>query len=356
MVGSNETGNETYVTGLVGGMSRVSGDIHLTVYHHNHSWAESGGNIAFQRLRSHSAIGRLGVELPWRTVRDRLDVLHMTYGAPLFSKAPLVISVHDVSFRDHPHWFSPRDRLVLETSVGRAIKLASRIITLSSHSRAALLRNYSLDESLIRVIPLGPGPASRHMPNADAERLLSSLPLDRSKPFLFAVGNVQPRKNFKRLVEAFRLVKRRGTFPGQLVIAGLPKWRASDVAAAAGPDISFLGYVDIQTLSACYQMCQAFIVPSLEEGFGIPVVEAFCHKVPVACSSGGALPETAGSAARFFDPRDVEGMAAAIEEVLMDEPLRARLKEAGTKRAEQLSWKHAAEATAVVYREVARPG
>ena len=352
MVGGRETGNETYVKGLIDGfVDRAGGDLELTVYHVGSPWMTPTPTTRFKRLLTGNPVVRLGAELPLRSLAERLDILHMTYGAPVWSAAPVVLTVHDICYATNPEWFSPRDLRVLSTVVPRSIRLAAHVITDSDSARREIIDHYRVPEEKISSIPIGAGAGAMAITLEEARQELAGLDLKLERPYLLTVGNLQPRKNLVRLVEAFnQLVS--GGHDIDLVIVGPRHFRAEDVfqaAQAATGRIHFTGYVSDRQLAACYRCSTAFVLPSLYEGFGLPVLEAMAHGVPVACSNAGALPEVAGDAAVLFDPRSVEAIAAAVSSILSDTILRDRLSQAGKARAAQFSWRRTAELTFSIY-------
>ena len=357
MVGGQETGNETYVRGLIDGLvARDDEDLDLVVYHVGDAWRNSSPRLHFRSLLTGSPFVRLGVELPLRSMMQHLDLLHMTYGAPVWSAAPIVLTVHDICYATNPEWFSPRDLRVLSAMVPRSIRKSAHVITVSESARRQIIEHYRVPEEKISAIYNGPGPGAAPITEQDAGKELAALGLNLERPYLLAVGNLQPRKNLVRLIEAFRTLVQSHEI--DLVIVGPQRYRASEVfQAAAGPvseRIHFTGYVTDRQLAACYRCSTAFVLPSLYEGFGLPVIEAMAHGVPVACSNAGALPEVCGDAGVLFDPQSVEAIAAAVSRILSEPDLRERLSRAGQARAAQFSWKKTAELTSAVYAKARR--
>jgi glycosyltransferase involved in cell wall biosynthesis len=287
---------------------------------------------------------------------QHLDLLHMTYGAPAWSAAPVVLTVHDICYATNPEWFSPRDLRVLSAMVPRSIRKSAHVITVSESARRQIIERYRVPEEKISAIYNGPGPGAATISEDEAGKELSALGLNLERPYLLAVGNLQPRKNLVRLIEAFRMLVQSHEI--DLVIVGPQRFHASEVfQAAAGPAserIHFTGYVTDRQLAACYRCSTAFVLASLYEGFGLPVIEAMAHGIPVACSNAGALPEVCGDASVLFDPESVEAIAAAVNSILSEPDLRERLSRAGKGRAAQFSWKKTAELTHAVYVNVRR--
>jgi glycosyltransferase involved in cell wall biosynthesis len=178
-------------------------------------------------------------------------------------------------------------------------------------------------------------------------------------PFVLALGNLQPRKNIQRLVEAFAIARRAPDFALSLVIAGKAQWRESQVHAAVAQagledSVVFPGYVDEADLPALYSAAALFAYPSLYEGFGLPPLEAMACGTPVVCSHVASLPEVVGDAAVTVAPTDTEALAQALLDVLTQPGLHASLRARGLRRAAQFSWDRCAAETLAVYREAAR--
>jgi glycosyltransferase involved in cell wall biosynthesis len=352
MVGGRETGNETYALGLIDGFRSIDGDFLLIVFHTgNLGGADS--HFQFRRLVSQSPWTRLGLDLPLRSVRDGIDVLHTTYTAPVWARCPIVLTVHDISFESHPEWFSTRDLRVLKRTVPWSIQRAARVITVSDVCRREIIERYQVPEEKVVRVYNAAGPASQSLTDSERRRELALLGLDSARPIVLAVGNLQPRKNLVRLVKAFdRLTA--GGLDAELVLVGPEHYRAeliTQAATALNARIRFTGYISDRQLAACYASATAFVFPSMYEGFGIPALEAMAHGTPVACASAGALPEVCGDAALYFDALDVESIAAAIQRLMSDAELRSKLSRAGRIREQEFSWRRAAEATLAVYRD-----
>jgi glycosyltransferase involved in cell wall biosynthesis len=355
MVGGQETGNETYVKGLVEGLRDVGG-ADVLVYHVGPPWANTSEHVRFERLTSANPVVRLGGELPLRSTREHLDVLHTTYAAPIWSSAPVVVTVHDICFATNPEWFSLRDRYVLSVTVPRSIRLAAHVITVSEDARRRIIERYDVPEAKITAILNGPGAGAMPISAEEAAAELGAMGLQLNRPFILTVGNVQPRKNLVRLVTAVHALINGQGHDVDLVVVGPKRFHSDAIVEAAGRlegRVHFTGYVSDRQLAACYRGCILFVLPSLYEGFGLPVIEAMAHGVPIACSNTGALPEVAGDAAILFDPVSVESITHAMHRILSDQDLIGRLVTAGASRASSFSWRRSAEKTLEVYRQAA---
>ena len=356
MVGSHETGNETYVKGLVSGLSQLSDDLDIYVYHVGSAWAADASHIQFRSIGNASPWARLTFGLSTRAARDSLDVLHVTYTSPLWAPCPIVVTVHDISFVEHPEWFSRRDLRVLSTTVPMSIRKARRVITVSELCREQIIDHYRVPPEKVVAIPNAAGPAAMALSDEDARRELAAMGLDSKRPYALAVGNLQPRKNLIRLIGAIRSVAAQG-IDLDLLVVGPEHYRAEEVlgeAREAAERIKFTGYITDRQLAACYSCASVFAFPSLFEGFGIPLLEAMAHGVPVVCSKAGAFPEVCGDAALYFDPLDVDSIADALTRVVKDGALRLELIRKGRAREREFTWRRSAESTLAVYRQSAR--
>ena len=255
---------------------------------------------------------------------------------------PATVFVHDLAFRIRPREVPWQQRLYLGSILPRALAGAAAVIVPSAATRGDLLDCYPLAglEERLHVLPEGPTP----LPVAGA------LPEGVEPGYLLAVGTVEPRKNYPRLVEAHRALRERGEAP-ELVIAGREGWGYGDAAARlrAAPGVRLLGHVDDPTLAALYRDARAFAFPSLYEGFGLPLLDAMAAGLPSLVGNRGSLPELAGDAALAVDPEDVEAIAAGLDRLLHQDDLRRLLSARGRARAEEFSWERAgAQALSIV--------
>jgi glycosyltransferase involved in cell wall biosynthesis len=271
-----------------------------------------------------------------------------------------VLTVHDVSFLHHPEWFNARDLVVLNAGVRASAPRAARVLVPSRYVRHELCELLGLDPRRVVVTPEGVDPRFQPPstePSPVTERLFRRLGIRR--PYVFALGNLQPRKNLTRLVEAWARLTGAGAVPEyRLVVGGGFRGRrdgaaALSVALGIGDRIVFPGYVPEDELPVLYGSADLFVHPSLHEGFGLTALEAMACGTPVACSDAAALPEVTDGAAALFDPEDAGGMAAVLGALLADPALRADLRERGLRRAARAGWRTCAESTAAAYEAAA---
>lgn len=359
MLGTGETGNETYVRGLIEGFAAIDPPFDILLYHTAKSRLSAGlpaGRFRPRLIWPPANLPRVLAASPLAARRDKLDLLHATYTLPPALPCPGIVTVHDVSFRLFPRAFSPRDRLVLALAVAHSVRVAARVITISESSRRDIVRLYRVPEARVTAIPLAAG--ASFQPVTGAVRLAEvrqryNVPAD----YILAVGNLQPRKNLPRLLQAYAELKRHDEAVPGLVLAGKALWRESDLyrmATALGlaGAIVFTGYVPDDDLVALYSGALCFVYPSLYEGFGLPVLEAMACGTPVIASATSSLPEVVGDAALLVDPLDVAELARAIRRLIDDDTLRARLRSMGRARAAYFSWADTARRTGELYVDV----
>lgn len=265
-------------------------------------------------------------------------------GAP-----PAAIFVHDLAFRLRSAEVPWQQRAYFGTVLGPALRQAAAVLVPSEATRRDLLAAYPLRglEERVTVVPEGL--------SAPAEA--GALPDGIEPAFILAVGTVEPRKNYPRLLTAYRRLRSRpGAVPmvigrragvPQLVIAGRPGWAYGDTLQKiqSEPGVRYLGHVDEPTLAALYESASVLAFPSLYEGFGLPLLEAMACGVPAVIGKSGALPELAGGSAIEVDPEDVDAIAAGLEKLLSDAELRRELGQAGKRRAAAFTWEGAAAST-----------
>ncbi|HTX37847.1 MAG TPA: glycosyltransferase family 1 protein [Bryobacteraceae bacterium] len=358
-IGRHLTGNEVYVRSLLDAFAAHSRDCEFVAYI---SAPEAPSCIpASIRTRRISAnpFLRLGVQLAMRVRQDRPDLLHVQYTAPVGCNVPVVVSVHDVSFLEHPEYFKRDRALQLQWTVRRTVQRAARVLTGSEFSRASILKVYGdLEEHKVVVVPNAAAPQFRPISRETAAATVRERFKLRT-PFLLSVGDLQPRKNQIGLIRAFaRLVRACPQLKHNLVLAGKGTWftdRVREAARESGVEerIQFIGFVSDPDLLHLYNACDLFVFPSFYEGFGLPALEAMACGRAVVCSNASALPEVVDGAAILFDPYAVDQIVRALADLLLDGELRLRMERLGLQRAAHFSWQRTAQRTLEVFYDVA---
>lgn len=306
------------------------------------------------------------VALPLAARRDRVDILHsLGNTGPLLLSSHIrqVLSLMDVMFLQSGE-FVPKP-VTLYQRVGRwyralvsprCSRKAAAVITISDFSKRDIEQFIpGLDPSRLTVTHLACDPSFTDMGAAavmDDQSTLGSRP---TEPFILCLGADDPRKNTLRMVRAYlKLVRENGVAEG-LVIAGYKNWESSlaykEVLQAGATDkVKFLPFVPMSELVSLYRRATLFAYPSLYEGFGIPILEAFNTGCPVVASGTTSIPEVGGDAALYIDPESVEELAAAMLRLISDPDLRESMSSLGRARAAQFGWDRVANQTIDVYR------
>jgi glycosyltransferase involved in cell wall biosynthesis len=250
------------------------------------------------------------------------------YNAPLFCRAPFIFTIHDLIHIRCPESSKPQFTLYYATVMKRACRHAARILTVSEFTRKEIIDWSGVPPEKVENVGNGIEPAYR--PVGDSY----GLPF----PYLLAVTNRKPHKNELRIVEAFAKADLDSRL--HLAFTGQPTPELAEWIEKQGitARVEFLGAILEERLPSLYRGAEALIFPSLYEGFGLPIVEAMACGTPVVTSNVTAMPETAGDAALFADPRSVEQIRKAVEQVVGDSSLRQGLKERGIARAAKLTW------------------
>ncbi len=276
-----------------------------------------------------------------------------------FTEGKVIVTVHDLIYKVFPQAHTPQTRDVSERQMQEVVRKADHIICCSRVTANDLMRYFPVDQGRLSVIHQGVDktiffPLQGQSLDA-ARRAVQAKGV--TGPFLLFVGTLEPRKNLVHLLEAFELMKGRGIFNGQLVVVGMPGWMMGQVETRLSgmktrADIFFPGFVSDEDLRCFYNCADIFVFPSFYEGFGFPVLEAFCCGAPVITSRGSACEEVAAGAAEMIDPESPEAIAEAVRRIMQDQEHRRRLKAAALKRAEDFSFRKTAEETWRVYQKV----
>ncbi len=352
MLGQQETGNEVYIANLLSGLDAIPEITCAAVFSPGYT-SYSFKNIESLTLPTEGNWHRLAYALSAVCKEWQADILHVTYNAPFTIPCKLVVSVHDVSFKRYPNAFSHRDRLLFATLLPLTLHRAAAVITLSQHARDELSMYYPFLQEKIHVTYLAAG--NRFVAPGEVEAGYTIREKYHVEPgYILAVGNLQPRKNLNRLLEAFATTLPELPRTTQLVIVGKAHWQASTVYQAIEElgitdRVVLTGYVPDDDLPALYCMASLFVYPSLYEGFGLPVLEAMACGTPVITSNVASLPEVAGESAILVDPYQVEEIAQAMQRVMTDHDLAKGLSRKGGEHVKQFSWLKTARETYSIY-------
>jgi glycosyltransferase involved in cell wall biosynthesis len=295
--------------------------------------------------------------LPLAAARERVDLLHsLGTTSPLIAGRASVVTILDLIYEHYPTAFPPAARAGLKALVGPAARRADRVIAISRAVKDDVVDRLRVPAERIDVVHLGFGMRRETAPAPEHE-LRRRLGLGEG-PIVLCVSAALVHKNLGRLIDAFGRLG--DELPAaRLVIvghAGREQQRLMAQARSAGVEgrVVLTGWIAAADLEGLYALSACCAYPSLHEGFGLPVLEAFARGLPVACSNTTSLPEVAGDAAELFDPHDVDAMAAAIRRLLTDEPHAATLVQRGRDRATRFTWEATAEGVLRAYTRALR--
>jgi glycosyltransferase involved in cell wall biosynthesis len=290
--------------------------------------------------------------LPVLAARRRIDVVHgLANVVPLVSPSvATVVTLLDLIWLRFPDTMARWPTFLMKQTAPRCARSADRVIAISEFARRDLEASLSLDPGKIDVTPLGVADERPAAGTPEAE-LRDRLRLGDG-PVVLCVSQQRPHKNLASLIRALPLLDAERP---RLVLTGArtehqEELRALAVERGVQDQVVFPGWVSERDLDGLYGLARCFALPSLDEGFGLPLLEAMRHGVPVACSKVSSMPEVAGDAALLFDPRDVGDIAAQIGRLLRDGELRAELVRRGRERCREFPWSRTARETLRSYR------
>jgi glycosyltransferase involved in cell wall biosynthesis len=305
-------------------------------------------------LRCHAVVSRL-----------RCDVVHVPhlFWVPHNLPCPYVVTVHDLL--DHmyrAHNGSGLRRTLHFHLTRRVLKNAARIFAVSHFTKSEIQKLFGIEQGRIEVIynAIDPRFLTGHATDADRQMLAERYQI--THPFLLYAGRISPHKNLVRIIEAFSALKaelaKQDAFPDlKLIIIGdelskHPDLRRTVVRGGVQNEVRFLGFVPIEVLRVFYDAAKVFVFPSLYEGFGLPPLEAMAHGTPVLTSNTSSIPEVVGNAAMLVNPENLFEMMRALQRVLLDQPLREKLRQAGYEQVKKFSWDRSVAEVLSGYKEV----
>lgn len=277
----------------------------------------------------------------------RVDVCHAVGGAIPGSRAPLVVTVHDLAFLHLPHLFTAQGRRFLRRALD-LVRVHAAQVQVPSLATLEDCADHGIDRDRLRLVPWGCTVGSPTPEDVAAARARFGLP----ERYVVCVGTLEPRKNLAGLLDAWRRLDRSDV---ELVLVGPAGWGEVPEGSTFPPNVTMTGFVDTEIRDALYAGASASCYPSLFEGFGLPVLESMALGCPVVTSSGTATEElVADGAGIAVDPRDPDAIAGALASLLDDDAMRSALADAGRARAATYRWERAAELALAGYREVCR--
>jgi glycosyltransferase involved in cell wall biosynthesis len=359
-IGSQQSGNETYYEQLLKHLASIpTNSNRYVVYYTNPAAAgriPASEKFCLKRLWPATPFWRVPVGFPLEFRKQKLDVFHAQYMIPPFCNCKSVTTIPDIAYERYPQFFSRLDVLRAKVLIRRSAERADHIITVSDYSKKDISRTYHIDPDRITVTHEGAGP-DFFPRDKDVCREQIARKYGVKTPFVLYVGRLQERKNLRRLLSAYARLKNQGA-DEKLVLVGKKDWESGNIQAhleSLGLENSAIltGYVPSADLPIFYNAAEAFVYPSVFEGFGLPVIEAMACALPVLTSYGSSLEEVAGDAAMLVDPMSEESISQGLGQLLSDSSLRLSLGRAGLVRSATFSFEKTAEQTIGVYEMLA---
>ena len=293
------------------------------------------------------------IRLSWEMFISPPDVLFVPASTLPLIHPKSVYTEHDVAWIYYPEvftWYMLQFHRVFSWLARRG---ATKIISISESTKKDLINHYQVDPEKIAVVPHG-YTENTDVANELSEEVKAKLP---DKYILF-LSTLQPRKNLELLIDAFKELKsEHPELPHKLVVVGKPGWKFQEILRKVDDNkdiVAYLGHISDGDRWPVFKKADLFVCPSLYEGFGMPLLEAFECNVPVATSNSSSLPEVGGDAAVYFDPTSKEEMKQAILKVLNSAELRAELVAKGRGQLAKFSWEKCARETLAVLEEAAK--
>ncbi|MBI1911576.1 MAG: glycosyltransferase family 4 protein [Deltaproteobacteria bacterium] len=353
------TGIGRYIQNLIANLPVIAKDHQFSILLNNEEIdLKDLRNISYNKLTRNIPVYSIGeqIRLPVAMNGSKPDLLHYpSFNIPVVNLKPVVTTIHDLIYYVMPeacpnkiaHYYA---RFMLNM----AAKRSDSIITVSIYTKNDIVKHLGVSPDKIKVIYHGVDEIYRPVKDAKTlEAVRKRYGIDGD--YIFYAGNHQPRKNLRRLIEAFSILKNRKDC--RLVLTGKIDPRRAELYNSVkelGLDgrVLFIGPVPEEELPALYSMARMFVFPSLYEGFGLPPLEAMACGTPVITSNTTSLPEVVGNAGITIDPLNTKELAESMESILSSSSLRQELKEKGLKRAAEFSWERTARETLKVYEEV----
>lgn len=286
-----------------------------------------------------------------------IDILHITdHKIPRIKGVPIVATIHDALMYTNPEWYPSKIRAPKNWLRKKTFSWADHFITISYAMIPELVKYMGIPEKKITVVHNGIAPYwNEEISLENRKAILKKLQLPEK--FILYTGTLQPKKNVSRIIDAFLDLPSDIKDEYPLVITGKAGWGADNILSSIQTLTSqkagyWLDYVSLEELRALYQSATIYVCPSLHEGFGYTVLEAFASKTPVLTSNISALPEVASNAAYFVDPYSVNDIKHGLQNLLTSELLRTDLIEKGRVRAKDFSQEKCARETLAVYEKV----
>jgi len=296
--------------------------------------------------------------------REHLDVLHSTSPMsriPISYRGKTIVTVHDLAVHKVPEVFPKLKRTKIKTKLNLMVGKADKIIAVSNSTKKDIQEIYKYPANQIKVIYGGFDKRLFDLANISRKEFLKKYALKRNEKYLLFLGTIEPVKNITRLLEAFkifreRVVKKDKNINYKLILAGKNGWLSNEYKQIVRDfgiekEVIFTGYVVGDDLVPLFKYADFFVMPSLYEGFGMTVLEAFATETPAIISGVSSLPEVAGKSAYFINPLDVNSIADAMLKLATNEELKNKYRLRGREQLKKFDWERCAQETLAVYQK-----
>ncbi|MFZ1752128.1 MAG: glycosyltransferase family 1 protein [Caldilineaceae bacterium] len=360
-------GVSNYSRNLLTALAKEADGQRFTIFVNDPNFAPDSVEAVLSLRRSRWPVQQPLVRIAWEQMALPLalagmnvDLMHgLVNVLPLASRVPGVVTVHDLSFVRMPEKLPPAKRFYLARLCAASVSKARQVIAVSRQTADDLVSCFGVDAGKIEVVYNGvagdfhPGVAAE----TEAFRLAKGLPAR----FLFYLGTLEPRKNLLRLIDGYARWRENDPAGGgvALIVAGGKGWYYNEIfrlvrERGLESAVRFPGFIPGAELPHWYRAAEAFVYPSLFEGFGLPVAEAMACGTPVICSDAASLLEVAGDGALIFPAQETAGLVDALSRLFAGGSLRRELVQAGLARARRFTWEQTARETLALYKDIAQ--
>jgi glycosyltransferase involved in cell wall biosynthesis len=306
------------------------------------------------------------IALPRAAKAEGCDVLHCTSNtAPVKTSIPLVITLHDIIYleglklsREGGTLYQRMGNIYRKWNVPKVVKKADKIVTVSHFEKKRIDKHFNFENNEVEVVYNGVGEHFTKITNKkDLESIRNKYKLPEK--FLFFLGNTDPKKNTKNVLQAYSIYRKKTKEPLPLVMLDFGEENLMNILESINAKdlrkhIQLTGYIINTDLPAIYNLCEVFLYPSKRESFGIPILEAMASGAPVITSNTSSMPEVAADAAYIVDPENPDSISLGIHRMITNQSLRDKNIEKGFKRASEFSWLNSARQMLKVYESIAK--
>ena len=336
-----KTGVENYSTEVILGLIRNDKNNHYSLFSpYQLNLNSNSANIQPEIFISPILRGWHTLRLPLELKKHPVDLFFDPgYTVPPFTSVPTIVTIHDLAYKFFPEAYSKKQIYLLNKAFRQIEKRAKGIIFTSQKTKDDFFNFYPhfSGKSIVLYQSINK--------NLFTNNLQSNSKFDQHQPYILSVGRLETRKNTFRLVKAYQILRRsHPEIKHKLILAGVPGYGYNDIKTAIScdktisNDIIETGYLSTSDMPLLYSKADLFVFPSLYEGFGIPVLEAFASGVPVLTSNSSCLPEIAGKAAAYCNPQDAQDIATKIYEIISNKKYSDILIESSKKQLDKFDW------------------